>query len=90
MPKIRVLRLIEYVYDTQERADADQGRWQMPAIGWRRVGDMMIRSTIIADLNFGEDFAEKQDKNDRQLRRSKNRCPCSNGPELHTYGWHDA
>lgn len=62
MPKIRVLRLIEYVYDTQERADADQARWSMPATGWRRVGDMTIRSTIITDLNFGEDLAEEQDR----------------------------
>jgi len=58
-PKIRVLRLIEYVYDSQERADADQARWQIPAIGWRRAGDMMIRSTILTDLNFGEDFREQ-------------------------------
>lgn len=58
-PKIRVLRLIEYVYDSQERADADQARWQIPAISWRRAGDMMIRSTILTDLNFGEDFSEQ-------------------------------
>jgi hypothetical protein len=61
MSKIRVLRLLEYVYDTQERADADQARWQMPAIGWRRIGDMTIRSTILTDLDYGDDVAAKQD-----------------------------
>ena len=55
MAKVRVLRLMEYIYDDQETAAADQGRWNMPAIGWHRLGNMLIRSTILTDLNFGEE-----------------------------------
>jgi len=58
MAKIRVLRLIEYVYENQAYADADQARWQMPAIGWRRMGHMTIRSTVLTNLDYGDDVAE--------------------------------
>lgn len=49
---IRVLRIIEYTYDNNQRAEEDMARWQVPAIGTRRHGNMTIRSTIITDLNF--------------------------------------
>jgi hypothetical protein len=52
MVPIRVLRLIEYVYDTPERAEADRQHWQIPPIGTRRHGDMVIRSTILEDLDW--------------------------------------
>jgi hypothetical protein len=89
MAKIRVLRLLEYVYDNQARADEDQARWQTPAAGSFIASGMMIRSAIITDLNFGGDEAENQDEYNRRIRRGKARCPCSLGPEPHSYGWHD-
>lgn len=49
---VRILRLLEYIYDTPERAEKDQELWQVPAIGSQRHGTMVIKSTILTDLNF--------------------------------------
>jgi hypothetical protein len=49
---IRILRIIEYTYADNQRAEEDMQRWQVPPIGSRRHGNMTIRSTIITDLNF--------------------------------------
>jgi hypothetical protein len=49
---VRILRLLEYVYEDAEMAETDMTRWQMPAIGTKRIGYMSIKSTILADLNF--------------------------------------
>jgi hypothetical protein len=49
---IRVLRILEYVYADNKRAEEDMARWQVPAIGTRRHGNMIIRSSIITDLDF--------------------------------------
>jgi hypothetical protein len=54
-PKIRVLRLLEYIYDTAERAQKDQERWQVPANGSRLAGDMIVRSAIITDMHYVEE-----------------------------------
>jgi hypothetical protein len=52
---IRILRIIEYTYPDNETAEEDMGRWQIPAVGIYKPGkDKTIRSTIITDLNFGE------------------------------------
>jgi hypothetical protein len=48
----RILRLLEYVYEDAKTAEADMARWQMPAIGTKRIGFMSIKSTILTDLNF--------------------------------------
>ncbi len=52
MTRIRILRLLEYVYEDSERAEKDMELWQVPAIGTQRHGNMIIKSTILADLNF--------------------------------------
>lgn len=49
---IRVLRLIEYTYDDAEMAEKDMSRWNLPAVGIRRHGPNVVRSTILTDLNF--------------------------------------
>jgi hypothetical protein len=63
---IRVLRLIEYTYEDNTRAEEDMARWQIPPIGSRRHGNMTLRSTIITDLNYepiAEDDAESETEN---------------------------
>lgn len=49
---IRILRLLEYIYEDNERAEKDQELWQVPAIGTQRHGRMTIKSTILTDLDF--------------------------------------
>jgi hypothetical protein len=49
---IRVLRILEYVYADNKRAEEDMARWQVPATGTQRHGNMIIRSSIITDLDF--------------------------------------
>lgn len=57
MARIRVLRILEYVYEDYETMEADMGRWQIPATGHRHFGlKETIRSAIIAnpiDENLG-------------------------------------
>lgn len=63
---IRILRLLEYIYEDNERAEKDQGLWQVPAIGTQRRGNMIIKSTILTDLNFenpNEDSIESEKSN---------------------------
>ncbi len=48
MSGVRVLRLIEYTYPTQEDADLDMSCWAIPASGSRRVNGKVIRSAIIS------------------------------------------
>jgi hypothetical protein len=55
---VRILRLMEYTYPDNERAERDMMRWAIPPIGGRLHGDMTIRSTILTNLNFGEDETE--------------------------------
>jgi len=57
---VRVLRLLEYTYDNNVRAEEDMARWQVPPIGTRRHGDMTVRSAIITDLNFEGNLSESQ------------------------------
>lgn len=47
MSGVRVLRLIEYYYPSQEEADLDMSRWNAPAIGARSIAFGVLRSTII-------------------------------------------
>lgn len=42
---VRVLRLLEYVYDTPETMVKDMERWQIQRV--ERHGDMTIRSTTL-------------------------------------------
>ncbi len=50
---IRVLRLIEYVYDTPDEAQKDMERWGVPANGsYSPNPSKSIRSAIISDLNW--------------------------------------
>ena len=42
--KIRVLRVLEYVYDTPERMADDLTRWHVPPTATVRHGSMSIRS----------------------------------------------
>jgi hypothetical protein len=59
---IRVLRLLEYTYDTNERAADDMGRWGVPANGavhhGGRSGGMTIRSAVITELDYSAPAAE--------------------------------
>lgn len=49
---IRVLRLLEYEYDTPERAEQDMGRWQIPANGsYNKAYGIVVRSSVIINLN---------------------------------------
>lgn len=46
--KIRVLRLLEYTYDTLEEMENDMGRWGVAANGSHRIGkNSTIRSAIL-------------------------------------------
>jgi hypothetical protein len=58
---IRILRLLEYVYDDEARAEEDMARWQVPPVGSRRHGNMTIRSSIITDFNFEPPPAPQSD-----------------------------
>lgn len=46
---IRVLRVMEYEYDTLEQANADMARWQVPAVGSKKFGPKaaLIKSTVL-------------------------------------------
>lgn len=56
MAKVRVLRIIEYTYDTQKIAENDMGRWNVPANGtYKRAEGRIIKSATIMDLNFKDD-----------------------------------
>jgi hypothetical protein len=54
---VRVLRILEYIYYDNARAEEDMARWQVPPVGTRRHGNMMIKSAVITQLNFGQ-FSE--------------------------------
>lgn len=47
MEKIRVLRLIEYTFDSYSRAELAFTKFQVPANGSKNFGSGMIRSTIL-------------------------------------------
>jgi len=47
MSKFRVLRLLEYTYDTAERMADDMSRWTIPANGSHRAGQLVIRSAVL-------------------------------------------
>lgn len=52
---IRVLRLLEYVYESAEIAEQDMARWGVPAIGSAPISlstGKQIRSTILTNLNW--------------------------------------
>jgi len=42
--KIRVLRVLEYLYDDVERMTEDMERWAVPQTGVKQVSGMAIRS----------------------------------------------
>lgn len=54
---IRVVRIMEYEYETLEQANLDMSRWQVPAVGAKKFGPPvaegttrfgpMIRSTVL-------------------------------------------
>lgn len=49
MSGVRVLRLLEYIYASQEKADEDQQRWVVPANGSRWMNKQeTIRSAVIS------------------------------------------
>lgn len=74
---VRVLRFIEYIYDTPELAENDMAKWQMPAIGTRYLGGgKVLKSAIITDLNFIDEPTEVAK---RQLPRSCKVHICSRG-----------
>lgn len=60
---IRILRLLEYIYEDNESAEKDQALWQVPAIGTQRHGNMVIKSTILTDLNFEKANEESEKEN---------------------------
>jgi hypothetical protein len=49
---IRILRILEYIYDDDDRAEEDMACWKIPPMGSQRHGNMTIRSAIITDFNF--------------------------------------
>lgn len=52
---IRVLRIIEYIYEDAKTAEQDMRNWNAPADGMISMGShskMQIRSTTITDLDF--------------------------------------
>jgi hypothetical protein len=54
---IRVLRIMEYTYDSPEDAEEDMGNWYIPANGTKsglRKG-LHIKSAVILNLNFEEE-----------------------------------
>lgn len=55
---IRVLRLLEYVYDSAEIAEQDMSKWGVPAIGSAPISKStgkQIRSTILTNLSWEPD-----------------------------------
>jgi hypothetical protein len=60
---IRVLRLMEYVYETPEQAQEDMERWQVPSNGskvFTPKSGKVIRSSTIIDLNYEADDRTNQ------------------------------
>jgi hypothetical protein len=63
---IRILRVIEYKYDTIEHMQEDMSRWSIPANGLRDLGRLEIRSATaplevvfnIANLEGGRGLTE--------------------------------
>jgi len=49
---IRVLRILEYIYETPERAEEDLSNWGVAANGSHNFGDLVVKSAIITDLVF--------------------------------------
>jgi len=49
---IRVLRLLEYQYETAEQMEEDMGRWYIPANGVSTRTKPVIRSATLTNFNF--------------------------------------
>jgi len=50
---VRILRLMEYTYNTPERMEQDMEHWHIPANGvYARAPGIKIKSCIITDLVF--------------------------------------
>lgn len=47
---IRVLRTLEYWFDTNEAAEQNMNNWAVPANGSIRWGKTTIKSSVIIDL----------------------------------------
>jgi hypothetical protein len=45
--KIRVLRVLEYVYDDVEEMERDMSHWQLGATGTRTNRGGIVRSTVL-------------------------------------------
>lgn len=46
---VRVVRVMEYHYDTLEKANEDMARWQVPAVGDKKFGTLgpLVKSTVL-------------------------------------------
>lgn len=46
---IRVVRVMEYEYDTLEQANKDMANWQVPAVGDKKFGTLgpLVKSTVL-------------------------------------------
>lgn len=44
MERVRVLRILEYEYESMDYMDKDMGRWNLAANGFKSTGSMVVRS----------------------------------------------
>lgn len=62
--KIRVLRVLEYVYSDVETMEKDMGRWGLAANGTHRAGANLTIKSSVLPLETIED-AEEATRNER-------------------------
>jgi hypothetical protein len=63
MSKVRVIRLMEYEYDSFETADRDMKQWQVPSSGARSFGthEVIRSSVIVRPSEMERNLLENQD-----------------------------
>lgn len=60
--KVRVIRLLEYVYDSPERAIEDQGRWQVGANATYMAGGKVNPTLVIRSATLPAAFVDTEEE----------------------------
>lgn len=57
---IRVVRILEYIYETNEIAESDMSNWKLAPNGSLFIGkNKRVRSTIITDFTFRDNVEQE-------------------------------
>jgi hypothetical protein len=73
MTKVRVLRLLEYVYGSAEKAEEDMGMWHIPANGTfsrptpvddHDLHNVSIKSAVITDMAWSDEHTAQAQMDD--------------------------